>query len=113
MLTGRKRMDCKEFERLIPDFIGQTMDYPTLKSFSGHIEECGECREELVIQFLVREGMQRLEDGDAFDLQSELDARLEETGRRLRFQGIFLGVGIAMEILAVGILLGIMVWILL
>jgi len=113
MLTGKKRMDCKEFERLIPDFIDQKMDYPTLKSFSEHINECGECKEELVIQFLVREGIQRLEDGDAFDLQSELDARLQETGQRLKFHGIFLCLGIAMEILAVGILFGIVVWILL
>ena len=31
------------------------------------MQECPGCKEELVIQFLVTEGMQRLEDGDAFD----------------------------------------------
>ena len=35
------------------------------------MQECPGCKEELVIQFLVTEGMQRLEDGDAFDLQRE------------------------------------------
>lgn len=29
------------------------------------MQECPGCKEELVIQFLVTEGMQRLEDGDA------------------------------------------------
>ena len=113
MLTGKEGMDCKEFESLIPDFIGRKMDYPTLKSFSEHIGKCEDCKEELVIQFLVSEGIQRLEDGNAFDLQSELDARLEETRHRIKFHNWFLYVGFALEVTAIGMLLGIVIWILL
>ena len=49
------------------------------------MRECPGCKEELVIQFLVTEGMQRLEDGDAFDLQRELELRLAEAKRKVRF----------------------------
>ena len=55
--VGKEYMDCKSFERLIPDFIAQKMDYPTLKSFLGHMGQCADCREELEIQFLVSEGI--------------------------------------------------------
>jgi len=106
-------MDCKECERLIPDFITQKLDYPTLKCFSEHIDKCADCKEELVIQFLVAEGIQRLEDGNAFDLQAELDARLEDTKRKIRFHNSFLYLGFAMEIAAVCLLAGIMIWVLL
>ena len=85
-------MDCKEFEKLIPEFIEGKLDYPTLKKFSEHMEQCEDCKEELTIQFLVTEGIQRLEDGSAFDLQKELSARMAEAKRKIRFQpGAFQG----------------------
>ena len=106
-------MDCKEFERLIPGFIAKKLDYPTLKRFFGHVQQCKDCREELEIQFLVREGMQRLEEGNAFDLQSELGQRMEESEKSIRYHSAFLYLGIVMEIVAVGMLGGIVIWILL
>lgn len=106
-------MDCKEFERLISDFISRKLDYPTLKKFCRHMEKCAECKEELVIQFLVREGVQRLEDGGAFDLQKELDQRLEEARHELRIHDGFMRFGIVLEILAVGLLAAVILWILL
>ena len=103
-------MDCKEFERLIPDFISQKLNYQSLIEFSEHMEGCKDCKEELVIQFLVSEGMQRLEEGDAFDLQNELDERLKEAERKIKFHRGFLFVGAIMEILAVIALAGLVWW---
>ena len=105
--------ECKEFEKLIPGFIGRKLDFPTLKRFYEHWERCGECREELSIQFLVAEGMQRLEDGNAFDLQSELRERLDETRRKIKVNCAFLYAGIAMELVAACLLVSAFVWILL
>ena len=109
----RERVDCKQFEKLIPDFIERKLDYPALKKFYEHMERCADCEEELDIQFLVMEGIQRLEDGNAFDLQFELRQRLEETRRKIRFHSVFLYLGGAMEFVAAGILVGIVIWILL
>ena len=82
-------MDCREFNKKIPDFLEDELRGRTLKSFMGHISECKDCKEELSIQFLIREAMISLEDGDAFDLQHELDRRLEEARRRTRLRAGF------------------------
>lgn len=103
-------MNCKEFEKLIPDFIQRKLDYPTLKRFSEHMETCGNCKEELVIQFLVSEGIHRLEEGRAFDLQAELEQRLNEVRRSLRTHGRLLNLGIALEILGAVLAAGVVVW---
>ena len=109
----KEDMDCKRFEKLIPDFIGQKMDYPTLKRFMGHRQKCGDCKEELEIQFLVSEGIQRLEDGNAFDLQAELEHRLEEAGQKIRFHDGIMSVGLAVEAITVCLLAGFVIWMLL
>lgn len=105
-------MDCKEFERLIPKFIERKLDFLTLKRFHAHMEKCENCKEELVIQFLVSEGIQRLEEGDAFDLQRELDQRLAEARRKVRFHDAFLRVGLGLEVGAALAVAWIVVWIL-
>ncbi len=101
-------MQCKEFEKLIPGFIGNKLDYSAMKRFSEHLKQCDNCKEELVIQFLVTEGVQRLEDGGAFDLQKEMDQRISRIKRRIRLYGNMIRLGIVMEIAAVCIL----IWIL-
>lgn len=106
-------MDCKEFERLIPDFIMDKLNHQSLMQFSEHMEHCEDCSEELVIQFLVTEGIQRLEDGNVFDLQGELNKRLEETRKRVRLNRLFMRVGLVLEVLAVGLLAAGILWILL
>ena len=112
--TGLDRdMDCKEFEKWIPDFISDKMNYATMKGFCRHMEYCEDCREELNIQFLVSESLQHLEDGRAFDLQRELNHRLEQSRRSVRLQDTFMRIGIILEIVAVGLLAGCILWILL
>lgn len=108
-----KKMECREFERRIPDYLAKKLDYPTLKRFFEHIEGCADCREEMDIQFLVAEGMHRLAEGNAFDLQTELGQRLEETRKTLRLHSAFLYLGICMELAALGMLASIVIWILL
>ena len=103
-------MDCKEFERMISDFIARKLDFQNLIKFKDHMEHCADCKEELVIQFLVSEGMQRLEEGDAFDLQSELKERLEDAGRKIKFHSSFLVAGAVLEIAVVIALAGTVVW---
>lgn len=106
-------MTCRECEKQIPDYIGRKMDYQGMKQFIEHVDTCGSCREELVIQFLIQEGMARLEDGDVFDLQRELQEHMEEARRRIRIYEGVLHVGTLLELLAMAGVMGIVVWILL
>ena len=102
-------MDCKEFEKLIPDYMEKKMNYLMLKRFSEHMDKCVHCKEELTIQFLVTEGIQRLEDGSAFDLQAELNGRLYEAKREIDKCGKFMKVGFALKAIALCMLVGIVV----
>lgn len=77
-------MNCKEIEKMIPAFLSDELDTEDLHDFIEHIEKCGECKEELSIQFLVLEGMARLETGNVFDLQNELAARIENAEHTLK-----------------------------
>ncbi len=106
-------MTCKEFEKQIPVFLKRELDFFTLKQFVEHLESCPECHEELVIQFLITEGMQRLEEGDAFDLQSELSDRLAEARSRIRFHSLFLYVGAGVKTLGIALIAGFVIWVLL
>lgn len=106
-------MTCKEFEKMIPDFLERKLDFLTLKAFSEHMEACEACHEELTIQFLVTEGMQRLEEGDAFDMQAELEERLEEARSHMKFHSTFLYVGAAIETLAIALIAVFIIWMLL
>lgn len=106
-------MDCKETEKRIPDFINREMDYKTLRKFREHIESCPSCKEELVISFLVTEGMIRLEEGSTFDLNKELNRRMYEAERIGRTYNRFVYTGILLELLAMLIMGGALLWMLL
>lgn len=77
-------MTCKEAEKMIPLFLEDELDTEDLHEFMEHIEKCGECKEELSIQFLVSEGMARLETGNVFDLQNELKAQMDNAQHTLK-----------------------------
>ncbi|MDE6129738.1 MAG: zf-HC2 domain-containing protein [Lachnospiraceae bacterium] len=94
-------MDCKEFERKIPAFVANALEYKELKNFLSHVEGCAECREELTIQVLISEGMARLEEGSAFDLQREMMLRMQEAEKSIRLHRMFRYIGITMEAVAV------------
>ena len=65
-------MDCKEFNGLIQDFLNDRLDEMKLSEFLSHIEECEVCRDELRIQYLIYEGLARLEEGATFDVDKDL-----------------------------------------
>ena len=76
-------MDCKETEKKIPSFLQDELDGSKLEEFVEYIESCPECMEELSIQFLVAEGLERLEGGSNFNLQKELLMKLQGAGHRI------------------------------
>lgn len=76
-------MNCKEAEKKIPSFLQDDLDGSKLEEFVEHVENCPECKEELSIQFLVTEGLERLEEGNNFNLQEELLMKLEGAEHRI------------------------------
>lgn len=106
-------MNCKEYEKLIPDYIEHRMNFRQLKEFGEHTGSCQNCREELEIQFLVSTGMARLEDGDSFDLQKELNDKMAQVERELNAHERILRAGSVMEVLVALVFIGAVLWIIL
>lgn len=77
-------MNCKEAEKKIPYFLQDELDGRMLAEFVEHIENCPECKEELSIQFLVAEGMERLEEGNNFNLQEALFIKMQNAWHRVK-----------------------------
>lgn len=102
-------MDCKETNKMIPGFLNKELNGRQLRGFMEHVSSCEECKEELSIQFLIQEGMVRLEDGTTFDLQKELKQLLEEAERRLRLRRLFHWFVYGIEIAAIIVIITIIV----
>lgn len=77
-------MNCKETRKNINRFIEDELEGRPLQDFMRHVTDCEECREELAIQYLVSEGIQHLEKGSTFDLQGQLEKKMESAGKRIR-----------------------------
>ena len=95
-----KERTCKEAEKMIQPFIRDDLDNYEKKQFLAHVDECASCHEELSIQFLVTTGMQRLEDGDTFDLNKELKLKVHTEKRHLRILDSLQGGLLATEAIA-------------
>ena len=76
-------MDCKEFAGLIPDFLHDELDDANLSEFLSHVDECENCMDELRIQYLIYEGLERLETGATFDVDRDLAGWMGEVRTRL------------------------------
>ena len=94
-------MDCKEVQRNITAFLDEELDGRSAERFLNHIEECPECREELSIQYLVKEGMVRLEEGGSFDLGKDLKELISESYKKIKNQRIANAFIYSMEAFAV------------
>lgn len=98
-------MTCKDAEKLIPIFINNELNYRELEQFIDHIEDCPDCKEEMSIQFLITEGMVRLEDGSAFDLNWELRNLMEVSKAKIKVHRGMQYLGIGLEIAALTVIL--------
>lgn len=90
-------MNCKEFEKTVPDFMNKKMDFIKMKRFLEHLRKCPNCKEELNIQFLIDEGLARLEEGGPFDLQKEIAELVKEADKKVRTHEKYMRVGQIIE----------------
>lgn len=96
-------MNCKDVDKMIPLFLDDDLDNENLSDFINHIESCPECKEELTIQFLVKEGMQRLESGNTFNLRMELDNLIRDAKKRLTFRKYLVFSSLILELMVVAL----------
>ena len=90
---------------MIPAYLNDELDAGELKEFLDHIDKCGECREELAIQFLITEGLNSLSTGDSYDLKLAMDDRVSKSRRQIKLHDRLLGVRNVAVALVGGVLL--------
>lgn len=103
-------MDCRKVRSLIHLYMDNQLEPEQLEPFIRHINSCPDCYEELEINYIMLEGMRRLEQGDqiAVNFQKELTIKLKKQlsrivrQKRTRFQLVVIGICISLF----GILLG-------
>jgi len=93
-------------QKMIPLFLNDELNTTQLREFLDHIDSCPECREELTIQFLVMVGMQKLEGGEAFNLNKELSELLKDARKKLGVRQSLEKTSIILQILVVIAVMG-------
>ena len=78
-----KDMNCKQAESMIPAYLRDELEPDDLLEFLNHVDTCDECREELSIQFLITDGLNSLNTGDSYDLQSAMDDKVRSSRREI------------------------------
>ena len=100
-------MNCNECTKRIKAFLNDSLNSKTCIEFVDHVRGCRECMEELSIEFLVNEGLKRLDTATSFNLDRELHDKLDQAYAKARFNRRF-AVIISVAIFGVAFCLGLL-----
>lgn len=70
-------MDCKECKRKIHPFLKKELDDKDSRKLLEHVGECQTCKEDMRSEYLVIEGLKRLESGSGFNLMNDYEVMLQ------------------------------------
>lgn len=98
-------MECNECKKRIKEFLNDSMSSKTCIEFIEHVKSCDDCMEELSIEYLVNEGLKRLDNATSFDLESELQNKINKSYSKAKFNKHFFVI-ITIVIVIVAFLLG-------
>lgn len=79
MKKKKRSVDCKKIEKMIPVYLDNKLSAYEMLALLNHIQECKNCKEELTIQYMVSEGLDRAENEDNYDLLTGLEVRIKES----------------------------------
>lgn len=96
-------VNCKNFANYIPDFLTDDLSDSDLSDFLTHLDSCRACQEELSTQYLLYEGMARLETGGPFDLEKELEEVRQAARKRLAVRQRLFSIAAALEIVTLAL----------
>ena len=76
MFRRKKKLSCEYVQKNVHLFINDKLDSDDTIGIIEHLKECPDCMEEFSIEYLVIEGVNRLDNASSFHLQNELDNKL-------------------------------------
>lgn len=75
--------DCKKAERMIPQFLADSVDDKVLSGLLAHYSSCPQCKEELTIEFMISDGLSQIDETGNFSLVERLNDKIAGAGKRL------------------------------
>lgn len=75
-MQEQNKPNCTMYKEWMVPFLNKELKEKRTIRLLKHLDTCNECREELKIQYLVREGLSRLESGRNFDLNKDFKMML-------------------------------------
>ena len=80
-------MECREYRKEYRDFLEDKLGERETEQLLKHLSSCNACMEELRIQYLLIEGMRRLESGGTFDIKFDFERMLTVRRKRAAHAG--------------------------
>lgn len=78
-------MDCRGYRSNMWPYLKNELDDDKIFELIEHVYECHDCKEELKIQFMVSEGLKRLESGNyGFNLHNDYENMLNNSLQRCK-----------------------------
>lgn len=78
-------MNCREAEKMVVPYIKDKLTIDELDDFLEHVEDCGNCMEELEIHYMVDVGLRKLDEDDTvYDIVGDLQRKLESSAFRIQ-----------------------------
>ena len=81
-------MDCINYRMYMLPYLKHELSVKKTWGLLSHVEECAECKEELKVQYLVMEGMKRLEYGGTFNLENDFEKSLKASAKECNMRDI-------------------------
>lgn len=94
-MSKSNELTCKDYEKMINDYIGDLLNEDEVLDFLSHIENCPSCKEELTIQFMVSQGLNKLEENGTFDLNKELSEKINSSLKAIKVRNLVIFLSIA------------------
>jgi len=73
-------MICREWQKMIPGFLDDTLETQELEGFVKHVRTCKDCYEELEIMFMLSIGLKELKEDRSisYNFSQLLEDKIEE-----------------------------------
>ncbi len=74
----KKNLDCRDYQYEIQSLLNDKLNNSKRIDLLKHIDECEKCFDETKTQYLIREGLKRLENGENFNLDEDFKKMIKE-----------------------------------
>lgn len=105
-------MKCSDFQKLIPDIVGNTVPDEYISEVLEHVNTCKDCYEELEIHYILRYGLGDDEDERAVDFIGQLENNIENMEKRQRHFNIYRSVFVLTQLTAYTAIVGSFIYVL-